>query len=106
ANRRRSWPVTAREQPAETLTMIRQSWITAIACAAVGFSTPAARAQTILQANPGPSNNGGSSGWAIFFDLNALSGPVTVTEMTTASTAAASAAFTVEVFTRVGSGPG
>lgn len=69
----------------------------------------------ILLANPGPPNNGGSPGWAIFFNL--IAGPnysVTITDMTTASTAPASAAFTVEFFTRqgnalggpVGSGPG
>jgi hypothetical protein len=67
-----------------------------------------------LQANPGPSNNGGSAGWAEFFDLIAGPQQVTVMQMSTGNTAAASANFSVEVFTRsgtslggpVGSGPG
>lgn len=68
-----------------------------------------------IQANPGPANNGGSPGWAMFLDL--IAGPnhdVVVTQMTTASTATANASFSVEVYTRtgtalggpVGSGPG
>jgi hypothetical protein len=60
----------------------------------------------ILIANPPPANNGGSSGWAIFFDLIAGPGGVTITGMTTASTAAAGAPFSVEIFTRSGSGLG
>jgi len=68
----------------------------------------------ILQANPGPSNNGGSSGWAMFFNLIAGPRNIGVTKMSTGSTATASASFSVEVFTRsgtalggpVGSGPG
>ena len=67
-----------------------------------------------IQANPGPSNNGGSANWGIFFDLIAGSRNVSVTQMSTGNTAAASASFSVEVFTRhgtslggpVGSGPG
>jgi hypothetical protein len=56
-------------------------------------------AQT-LNAHPGPSNNGLSAGGAaIFFDLTATSGNFTVTSMTTANSAAANAAFSVEVFT-------
>jgi hypothetical protein len=63
----------------------------------------------ILLANPPPANNGGSTGWAIFQDL--IAGPrwVTITGMTTASTATAGASFTVEFFTRSGTalgGPG
>ena len=63
----------------------------------------------ILIANPPPANNGGSPGWAIFSDL--IAGPrwVTITGMTTASTALAGASFTVEFFTRSGTalgGPG
>lgn len=69
----------------------------------------------ILFANPGPANNGGSPNWAIF--MNLIAAPtynVTITGMTTASTAAANAAYTVEFFVRqgnalggpVGSGPG
>lgn len=69
----------------------------------------------ILFTNPGPANNGGSAGWAIFMNLIADAGyTVTITDMTTASTAAAGASFSVEFFTRdgnalggpVGSGPG
>jgi hypothetical protein len=69
----------------------------------------------VLFANPGPPNNGGSANWAIFFNLIAdPSYYVTITHMTTASTATAGASFTVEFFTRqgnalggpVGSGPG
>jgi hypothetical protein len=69
----------------------------------------------VLVANPGPANNGGSAGWAMF--LNLIASPthqVTITGMTTASTAAANLAYTVEFFVRqgnalggpVGSGPG
>lgn len=79
-------------------------------CAGMAAS---ASADTLI-ANPGPANNGGSPGWAIFFDLMATSGDLLVTHLTTASTATAGAGFTVEVFTRsgtalggpVGSGPG
>jgi hypothetical protein len=69
----------------------------------------------ILFANPGPSNNGGSAGWAMFMNLIAApTHEVTITAMTTASAAAANASFTVEFFVRqgnalggpVGSGPG
>ncbi len=48
----------------------------------------------ILIANPPPANNGGSPGWAIFQDLIAGPGGVTITGMTTASTALAGAGFT------------
>ena len=63
----------------------------------------------ILLANPPPANNGGSPGWAIFSDLIAGPGGVTITGMTTASTATAGASFTIEFFTRSGTalgGPG
>lgn len=67
-----------------------------------------------LDANPPPANNGGSTGWAMFFDLTATAPGITVTELVTASTAAAGANYSVEIFTRsgsalggpVGSGPG
>jgi hypothetical protein len=59
-----------------------------------------------LSANPGPSNNGGSAGWAMFFDLIAGTHDITVTQMSTGSTAAASASFSVEVFTRTGTSLG
>ena len=78
---------------------------------ALAFAAPAS-ADT-LTANT-TANNGGSPGWAFFFDVSANGAPLSITEMTTASTAAAGASFTVEVFTRtgtalggpVGSGPG
>lgn len=53
----------------------------------------------IINANA-TANNGGSPGWAMFFDLTANTMPVSMTSMTTASTAAAGATFTIEVFTR------
>lgn len=60
----------------------------------------------IIQANPGPTNNGGSANWAEFFDLIAGSRNISVTQMSTGSTAAASASFSVEVFTRQGTALG
>lgn len=68
----------------------------------------------ILYSNPGPANNGGSAGWAMFLDLIAGPSYITITQMTTASSAAANATFSIEFFTRqgtalggpVGSGPG
>ncbi|MFA7362118.1 MAG: T9SS type A sorting domain-containing protein [Candidatus Kapaibacterium sp.] len=60
---------------------------------------------TIL-ANPGPSNNGGSPNWAAFFDLIAGSRDISVTQMSTGSTAAASASYSVEVFIRSGTALG
>lgn len=60
----------------------------------------------ILPANPGPANNGGSSGWAMFLDFIAGSRDIYVTQMRTASTAAASSSFSVEVFTRSGTALG
>lgn len=68
----------------------------------------------VLNAHPGPANNGGSANWAIFFDLTALSQTLTVTSMSSANTGGAGASFSVEVYTRsgtalggpVGSGPG
>jgi len=60
----------------------------------------------VLPANPGPSNNGGSPNWAIFFDLIALNRQISVTRMSTGSTATAGASFTVEVYTRVGTALG
>jgi hypothetical protein len=68
--------------------------------------TDLAFSQTTLNAHPGPSNNGLSAPAAIFFDVTAISGGVTITEMTTANSAAAGAAFTVEVFVFNGSGLG
>ncbi len=73
------------------------------------FNTTGAymRADTlILPANPGPLNNGGSPNWGMFFDLIALNRQVTVTRMSTGSTATAGASFSVEVYTRVGTSLG
>lgn len=82
-----------------------------VALAAV--AAPLVFAQT-LNANPGPANNGGSAGWAMFFDLSATGTSLNVTSLRTASTAAASAVYSVEILTRagtalggpVGTGPG
>lgn len=75
-------------------------------CLAVITLTIATVSAQTLQANgPGTSNNGGSSGWGVFFDLSAAT-PLIITGMTTASTAAAGATFSIELFTRVGSGLG
>ena len=76
----------------------------AIVLVAAALSAAPLSAET-LQANT-TSNNGGSSGWGMFFDLTANSGPLTITGMTTASTAAAGAMFSIEVYTRMGSGLG
>jgi hypothetical protein len=66
------------------------------------------RAQNItLNANPGPPNNGGSTGWGIFFDLSSPNNaPVIIEQMQTASTAAANATYSIEVFTRMGTALG
>ena len=81
--------------------------------AMASVATTSAFAQT-LNAHPGPANNGGSAGWAMFFDLTASGSPLNATSLTTASSAGANAGFTVEILTRagsalggpVGSGPG
>jgi hypothetical protein len=77
------------------------------------FALAAATSAQTLPAHAGPANNGGSAGWAMFFDLDSASG-VTVTHLTTASAAVAGGAYSVEILTRagtalggpVGSGPG
>ncbi len=66
----------------------------------------AAEAQIVLQANPAPANNGGAVNWGMFFDLTAGTSAVTVTELRTASSAAAGAPLEFEVLTFVGSGLG
>lgn len=59
-----------------------------------------------LNANPGPANNGlSTAGSGLFMDLTATNA-VTMTGLTTASSAAAGVAFTFEVFIRSGSGLG
>ena len=74
-----------------------------LACLSFGLSP--AHAQSFLSANPGPSNNGGSLNGAIFFDLQAATG-VTITHLTTATTAVAGATFSVRVHTRAGTALG
>jgi hypothetical protein len=69
------------------------------------FTTSFADTFTI-PANPGPPNNGGSAGWAMFFDLIAGPRDVIVTKMRTGSSAAANTSFSVEVFTRSGTSLG
>jgi len=59
----------------------------------------------ILIANTS-SNNGGSPDWAMFFDLIAGPGGVIITGMTTASQATANITFSIEFFTRSGTGLG
>lgn len=82
--------------------------------AGVLFFAASANASFTLPAN-GTANNGGSPGWGMFFDLQSSDGqPWLVTHLSTASTAAAGASFTVDFYTRsgtalggpVGSGPG
>jgi hypothetical protein len=83
--------------------------------AALLLGVASASAQTTLQANPSGSTNNGltASGAGIFFNLSAATA-LTITGMTTASSAAANATFSIEIFTRmgtalggpVGSGPG
>ncbi len=61
----------------------------------------------ILVANPGPSNNGGSPGWAMFLNFIASgTNYVQITGMTTASGAAAGASFSIEFFVRTGNALG
>lgn len=69
------------------------------------LAAPAA-AQTYFPAHPGPSNNGLSTGAAIFFEVLATSGDFTLTELTTANSGSAGVAFTVEVLTRPGTALG
>lgn len=68
------------------------------------FVAPAAFGQTLVAETT--ANNGGSPGWGMFFDLSATGSAVTITSLTTASTATAGGAFSVELFTRTGSGLG
>jgi hypothetical protein len=64
-----------------------------------------ATAQAVLQANPGPSNNGGATGSTILFDLEART-ELVLTGLTTASDAAPGASFTLRVYTRAGTAIG
>jgi hypothetical protein len=69
-------------------------------------STAAVRGQTILNAHPGPANYGGNSGPALFFDLDALRGPVVVTELQIATSALPGYTFTFELMVRDGTALG
>ncbi|MCC5787686.1 MAG: dockerin type I repeat-containing protein [Phycisphaerales bacterium] len=73
---------------------------------ALAFTAAPALANEILQANPGPQNNGGGATWAIFFDLEASSQDLTVTALRTASLAAAGAPFSIDVWVRSGTALG
>jgi len=76
-------------------------------------ASPPGHAQAVLLANPGPSNNAGPVGSAIFFDVEATTG-IVVTGLTTAATIAPGSNYSVRVSTRagtalagpVGAGPG
>lgn len=60
----------------------------------------------VLQANTA-TDNGGSAGWGIFFNLQATgSSAVTVTDFQTASNVGPGVAFSVQIFIRLGSGLG
>lgn len=69
------------------------------------LASQALHAQAVLLAHPGPSDNGGSPGTALFFDLQAQS-PVVVTGFTAASAAAPGATFDVRVSVRTGTALG
>lgn len=73
-------------------------------CAALIASQATLRAD-ILVANT-TANNGGSSGWAMFFNLTSLGPDLTITELTSFSAATAGGAFTVEILVRPGSALG
>lgn len=60
----------------------------------------------VLNLQPPPSNNGGSANWGMFLDLRAVTDPICVTHLKTANTGAAGAAFSLDVYTFVGSGLG
>ena len=71
----------------------------------VMLCAPTLHAQAVLNANPGPSNNGGGAGSAIFFDVEATSGAV-ITGLTTATDADPGENFQMRVYTRDGSALG
>lgn len=73
----------------------------------IALATLAASASfaQVLNAHAGPANNGGSPGWAMFFDLTATN-TLNVTHLTTANTGGVGAAFSVDIFVRTGSGLG
>lgn len=59
----------------------------------------------VLQANPGPNNNGGSMDSGMFFNLQSSTGAV-VTGLTTDSTALANTPYQIDVHTRTGTALG
>ncbi len=69
------------------------------------FASQASHAQAVLNANPGPSNNGGFAGSALFFDVEARTG-IVLTGLTAATDAAPGATFSVRISTRAGSALG
>ena len=82
--------------------MRRSIVLTLSLCAGLAGSASAAT----LNANPGPANNGLSSGNpGLLFDLSATTN-LMVTHLQTAASAAAGGAFSFEVYTRVGSALG
>jgi hypothetical protein len=85
--------------------MIKSLLRIATIIAAIALMAEPVSAQVTLNANA-TANNGGSSGWGIFFDLSAAGSAITVTGMTTASTALAGGMFTIEVFSRIGTSLG
>lgn len=74
--------------------------------AALGMCLAATGASgDVLDANP-TANNGGSSGWGLYFDLTSNGPGLAVTHMTTANNGTAFSSFSVEIFVRSGSGLG
>ncbi len=69
------------------------------------WQTQPLHAQAILNANAGPSDNGGATGSAIFFDVEANTG-VVITGLTTASAATPGSSFTLRIRTRAGTALG
>lgn len=78
----------------------------ALAAAVALLAAHGTASAVTLLANP-TANNGGSAGWGVFFNLQAAAGQVvTITDLATASNAAAGGAFSIEVFTRSGTALG
>ena len=89
----------------EEMAVIKSLLRIATSIAAIALAADPVSAQVTLNAN-GTPDNGGGGGWGIFFNLTAAGSALTITELTTASTALAGGAFTIKVFTRLGSGLG
>jgi hypothetical protein len=89
-------------------TLLRRKWmrhgIALLSMMLLWLAAPL-HAQAVLNANADPSNNGGSAGSAIFFDLEATTG-VVITGLTTASVATPGDTFTLRVRTRAGTALG